>query len=235
MTIGAEGLGLGGSASWVGDLDATDPLLNASEDAEIAASLRQLIQELEAGRIDPESVLMSCRSRLNDLDAQINHVTAALDGASTRAAAISADISELRMLERRLAPFVSGAEYRGAPDLGVLTPEALRAELSSIGLSEGRIGEILGNAANAGLFDGRHFELGLVTALVTGTAITNPAQLNSRLESLTSDLREANSGNERLMISLQSLLQQRTSVIQMSTNMLKAIDEGVDAVVGNLR
>jgi hypothetical protein len=63
----------------------------------------------------------------------------------------------------------------------------------------------------------------------------NRDALQDQIDRLGEDLKRVNSGNEMLMVQLQSTMQQRTSVVQMSTNMLKSIDEGMDAIVGNLR
>jgi hypothetical protein len=65
--------------------------------------------------------------------------------------------------------------------------------------------------------------------------VTNREGLQLRADTLGEQIRECNSGNEQLMIKLQSAMQQRTQIVQMATNMLKAGDEARDAVVGNLR
>ena len=49
------------------------------------------------------------------------------------------------------------------------------------------------------------------------------------------DLAELNSGNETEMLELQTMVQQRGQIIQMTSNMLRNIDEERDAVIGNLR
>ncbi len=59
--------------------------------------------------------------------------------------------------------------------------------------------------------------------------------LNNIITQANDELREINSGNEMQMIKLQSVMQSRTAVITAITNLLKAMDEGNDAVVANLR
>lgn len=59
--------------------------------------------------------------------------------------------------------------------------------------------------------------------------------IKTKLDELSESLRMTNSNNEVLMLQLQSATQQRTSVIQMGSNLLKSIDEGSDSIVSNLR
>ena len=240
MTIEVTGGSVTGTGPGAAGLEGTgaellDGVADAMEDAMTAADLRRFIDELRAGRIDPESVIQMCRSRLNDLDAQINHVTTSLEDASVRSEALSGEISELRMIQRYLSPYTTGSAIAGLPANVVLTRDGLEAQLQGIGLSVGRVNEILTRVSAQGGFDGTWIMNPLTVSTLVGFEIRTPADITSKLESLNTDLRHANSGNERLMISLQSLMQQRTSAIQMATNMLKAIDDGVDAIVGNLR
>jgi hypothetical protein len=59
--------------------------------------------------------------------------------------------------------------------------------------------------------------------------------LDDLISATNEELRENNSGNELLMISLQSTMQARTAIITATTNLMKTLDEGNDAVVANLR
>jgi hypothetical protein len=65
--------------------------------------------------------------------------------------------------------------------------------------------------------------------------IRNRDAMQRRIDATNEELRQLSSGNEMRMVRLQSLMQQRTSVIQAGSNMLKALDEAMDAVVANLR
>lgn len=235
MTIEVTGGRASGMGPSAGELGLAGSVLDTMEDLGVADDLRRLIEEMRAGRVDSDSVMRACSRRLDDVDAQITHVTAALEDASALASAISADTSEVRQLQRYLSPWATGASWPpGMPDFGELTPDALRGRLTEVGLSEGRINEIIAEVDAAGLFDGRHF--GPVdVASAAGFVFHTPGDITSTLESLGADLREANSGNERMMISLQSLMQQRTSILQMTTNMLKALDEASDSIIGNMR
>jgi len=59
--------------------------------------------------------------------------------------------------------------------------------------------------------------------------------LQTLIDRANDELRQVNSGSEMNMIRLQSVMQQRTSIISATTNLLKSMDEGNDAVIANLR
>lgn len=59
--------------------------------------------------------------------------------------------------------------------------------------------------------------------------------LQTLIDRVNDELRNVNSSNEMNMIRLQSVMQQRTSIISATTNLLKSMDEGNDAVIANLR
>ncbi len=58
--------------------------------------------------------------------------------------------------------------------------------------------------------------------------------LSAATKAIESDIKQANQGNELRMMDLQSLMQQRSSEISLATNMLKAVQEGTDAIVRNM-
>ena len=63
----------------------------------------------------------------------------------------------------------------------------------------------------------------------------NRNSLTGTVEALQSEQRELNSFNEIRMIQLQSVMQQRSQVIQLSTNIIKSINDAQKAIVGNFR
>ncbi len=60
------------------------------------------------------------------------------------------------------------------------------------------------------------------------------AKLDVGLKSLESEIKRVNQGTELKMMDLQSLMQQRSSEISLATNMLKAVQDGTDAIVRNI-
>ena len=59
--------------------------------------------------------------------------------------------------------------------------------------------------------------------------------IDTRIEELQTDIQKLNTENEMSMVKLQSMMQQRTSIIQLGSNMLKSLDEANDTIVGNMR
>jgi hypothetical protein len=68
----------------------------------------------------------------------------------------------------------------------------------------------------------------------TSTPWYTSAALSAATKAIESDIKQANQGNELRMMDLQSLMQQRSSEISLATNMLKAVQEGTDAIVRNM-
>jgi hypothetical protein len=60
------------------------------------------------------------------------------------------------------------------------------------------------------------------------------AGLTAASESISAEVKVVNQGTELKMMELQSLMQQRSSEISLATNMLKAVQDGTDAIVRNL-
>ena len=63
---------------------------------------------------------------------------------------------------------------------------------------------------------------------ITGNA------LDSYIENLQSQARRMNSGNEVLMVQMQSAMQQRSQVVTMATQMLKSINDSASRIAGNM-
>ncbi len=55
------------------------------------------------------------------------------------------------------------------------------------------------------------------------------------LDTVTENQRLANSNSEMLMVQLQSRMQQRSQIIQLGSNMLKSVDDGISSIIGNMR
>ena len=58
--------------------------------------------------------------------------------------------------------------------------------------------------------------------------------IDAAIEGLQEQQTRINSGNEMRMVSLQSMMQQRTQIISLSTNLLKKLDDANQAIIRNL-
>lgn len=164
-------------------------------------------------QLTPESILQMLQIRLGDLDEQIETTTSALQNNATTAQSLSRDIQlrrEIVSAARAVTTETDGNlrwdDFNDDAGGGVAPREHLEGLFEQVGMQRG----------------GRGVE-------------PNMKIIEDQMQRLEDQLRTVNSGNEMLMVSLQSTMQQRTSAVQMATNMLKSIDESTDSIVGNLR
>lgn len=214
--------------SWADDVPA---VAEAREDAEID----RLLAELRAGAVEPDMLLALCARRLDDLDQQIGELTTALQARTTRAEELGRELARMRETEMRFNEFENAdGTYRTA-HLADATEATIREWMTEWGFSEeeilARIEEMRPRMAET--VDGFNLE---DWRRITGNEhLLRTSDFDEAIAAIDGEMKRLNADNEMLMMKLQSAMQQRTSMVQMTTNMLKAIDEGVDAVVGNLR
>jgi hypothetical protein len=175
-----------------------------------------------------ESILELLRSRLRDVDGQIGTVTRTLQQQTAQAQALGQQAQRLNTLREIVGrePYMDVSNGNLRLDRPVEDAD-LRMFETRLGLSPGSLGR---ETLSLGEVMGR-----LTIGGQSMAGVTNREGLQLRADTLGEQIRECNSGNEQLMIKLQSAMQQRTQIVQMATNMLKAGDEARDAVVGNLR
>jgi flagellar hook-associated protein FlgK len=212
-----------------GDTPAGGAALEAAEDA-VEAALEAAAARTSAANIDsaldgadiagmggglvtPEMVLAIARRRINDLDEQVSTIMDELNSRTEAAGTISDHLGALRNISTRLEP-----HYDASGNLN------LDATIAIEGGGTQTVREYLESLV-----------VGQVLTLDEANAITNREGMQNMIDDANESLRDVNSGNEMLMIQLQSTMQARTSVIQTATNLLKSIDEASDSIVGNLR
>lgn len=156
--------------------------------------------------VTPESVLAMMQTRLRDMDRQVDSTMRALNHATEQAQSIGRDLGQVRDAMMML-------ESKVKSDGGY---EVNAAELELMTLGDGTS----------------------IASVLREQGIPIPptkSAFDQAVTGLNDDIRTANASNEMMMIQLQSAMQQRTSIIQLGSNVLKSIDEGIDSVVGNLR
>lgn len=175
-----------------------------------------------------EAIIDLLRSRLRDVDGQIGNITRTLQQQTTQAQALGLQAQRLNTLREIIGhePYMDVANGNLRLDRPI-EGDDLRMFEERLGMRPGSLGT-------------ETLSLGEVMSRITiggqpMSGVTNREGLQLRADTLGEKIRECNSGNEQLMIKLQSAMQQRTQIVQMATNMLKAADEARDAVVGNLR
>lgn len=218
-TIPDDALGVGSIPEW--DLE------TATEDVggflpELLDGMCRDIASAQFGRslrmqgISPEMILTMLRMRLRDLDMQVINVTRDIERATNEAERLGGEISELRALQQEL-------EWVRDRDGNYNFPESV-VPAPPDGWQDAHPGQDYGRWL--------HALKSRLDALGVGR---RDEALQRRIDGLGEQQRQVNSGNEMRMVQMQSLMQQRTSMIQLGSNLLKAIDEATDSVVGNLR
>lgn len=164
--------------------------------------------------LTPDMILALAETRLRDMDNQIQTLMGAMNDQSAQASRVSGHLELLRDALAVMSP-VYGTAGRMTGDANTIrvtfrgesmTVNELASLLVANGVDPGAVGSINERAGLQNLIDGTNEEL-----------------------------RAVNAGNEMAMIRLQSAMQNRTTIISATTNLMKSIDEGSDAVVANLR
>lgn len=166
--------------------------------------------------ITPEMVILMARQRVDDMDQQIASHMDALEQASN-------DSQQLTRQQEALNQILAAAQAAGTGDEKKFDPNGLMIEIQN---ADGTTREI---AASVLLR-----EVGHPPIRVNGEGKATVAQLETLINGVKIASRKINSSNEMRMMQIQTLTQQRTQVIQMSTNILQKLNEATSAIVGNL-
>ncbi len=174
----------------------------------------------DAVALTPEMILALVRRRLARADDQITTIMDTIDRSTRRGELYARRQEILLALRTRMQ-----ADYGGQPneefsveefnddgsDMVTISGETkpLHEWLEGVGLTW----------ADAGIQDGK----------------TTLASLEDALETVKQASRTEASGSEMNMLQLQQLMQQRSQIIQLGTNLSKKIAEGESAIVNNLR
>jgi hypothetical protein len=216
-------------ASPLADADSTR-LLEAIEETrngrsrDLAAALRDeaLLAGLTDGSVTPEMLLEVARRRLHDLDGQVETVIGALNERTVQATELQRRLGTLREIQTNLS---DAYDANGRVDGNNVVEGVTIVNASGATVTNPTVNEYLDWLEDQNIISAE--ERSAIGATRDG--------LQGLIDGTNEDLRGVNSGNELLMIQLQSTMQTRTSVIQATSNLLKTIDEGNDAVVANLR
>ncbi len=219
---GAEGSLLGGTAAGEAALEEAEAAFEAAFEAAAArtaaASVASALDGADiagmgGGLVTPEMILAIARRRINDLDEQVTTIMDELNSRTAAARVISDHLGELRNISTVLEPHF---DTSGNLDLD--------ATVTVEGGGTQTVRQYLESLVYGG-----------VLTLEEANAVTSRQGMQNLIDDANESLRDVNSGNEMLMIQLQSTMQARTSVVQTATNLLKTIDEASDSIVGNLR
>jgi len=179
--------------------------------------------------LDDDSLIAMLEARMGDLDEQVGQHMRVLEDRTAEAQRLGREIQRFQVIRELLSrePHmdVANGQLRLDQEIDIVLLAETAARLGVAPFDTGgsggvTVGELLGQVTVNG------------TSL---SGVTSRETLQLRSENLSEGLRQCNSSNEQTMVRMQSAMQQRTQAVTMATNMLKALDESRDAVVGNLR
>jgi len=159
--------------------------------------------------LSPEALMAYCQSRLNSLDSQMNDIFKSQQQNAT----VTNDINAI------------------AEKLGDLQPTSGNGSSPTVVLTQPELTEIKNLYATAIADAGKNTQLGrllfndeqtLTTAVGQGSTVPTTT-ISTLTQSLKNDSSEINSNSELTMINLQSLMSQRETAIQLSTNLIQSL------------
>ncbi len=171
---------------------------------------------LPMAAISPEMILAMARQRLNDLDNQIA-------GSLERLQNNTQTSEVLTRQQEALNSILAEAQKTGTAEDTLVDLHDLKfmVDVPGGGTREVNGHDILNAAGHPGINPNDSGQI-------------NIGQINSTIQAVKQQSTRVNSSNEMLMMTIQTLTQQRTQVIQMSTNLITKLNEGMSGIVGNL-
>lgn len=160
--------------------------------------------------LNPEMIIAMARGRLRDMDQQIAANMEQLQHNTDRA-------GRLTDQQKALNDVISDYQERSGTDDSDVVP------IREHRMPDGKL--YIDYLEEAGFTGLSHIDEGETVTL---------ASLRSHLDGVKTELRKANSGNELLMMTIQTLTQQRSQIIQLSTNLIQKLDEASSTVARNI-
>ncbi len=173
----------------------------------------------DAVALTPEMILALVRRRLAGADDQITAIMDTIEQNNRRSELFAYRQQVIMALRQR-----AQGDHAGHPDRKFEVTEVLEGGTLEINGERKTLDEWM---ASAGLTPN---DLGIDD---DGKVSLN--QLETALDKVKQDARTEASGSEMNMLQLQQLMQQRSQIIQLGTNLSKKIAEGESAIVNNLR
>lgn len=164
-------------------------------------------------------ILLMMRKRLEDLDFQADSAIRAVETTTAEANAIQTQLSAIQDVRATMANERTGEDKR--IDMRTLM----------ITLEDGTKVSALQHLEAAGVDVNA---LGMQTEGEHAFTMTGQA-MDAAEQSLSSELRKVNSGNEMRMVQLQSVMQQRGQITQLGSNMLSSLNDTARAIIQNTK
>lgn len=187
--------------------------------AEQSQSIGSLLNQFG---FSPELVLFIANKRMNDIDGQVRASMAELDETASESEAVGEKIAALREVQEHLAAAKKEGVY--------VDPVAHDKVHNFIDTGTEKVGAREFLEAR-----GVVLEKDVKTSMGPhGRRSVQSETVDAAIKKLEEKQQEINTGNELRMVKLQSLMQQRTQILTLATNLLQKLDEGTQSIVRNL-
>ncbi len=173
--------------------------------------------------LSPEMILYVAKKRMEDIDGQVRASMSDLEVSQADSKKIGEKIRGLRELQEHLA--ASGKE-------GIyIEPNDTDKSHNFVASGDGKTQTAKELLESHGIV----LEEDIKSSMGPhGRRSIQAETIDAAIKKLEDDQRELNTGNELRMVKLQSLMQQRTQIVTLATNLLQKLDEGAQAITRNL-
>ena len=170
--------------------------------------------------VTPESIIMMLRMRMNDVDNQVSQITSQVTEKTNKAQELSRQLEALYALKEQCAAGGSATSmYAAATDDTPTSQMELNGKMVSAHEYLQSFG--IGDELKAKKGEGNY-------------AVYTTSQIDTLIDKKKQEIQTVNSGNELAMVQLQNLMQQRSQVISLGSNLLKSLNETKDSIIHNM-
>ena len=169
--------------------------------------------------VSPEGIILMLQQRMKDVDTQIFATTARLESNTNKAQEISRQLETLYALREQAS--------EGGSTKTIKMDDSAAASLVTVNDVTASAGDTLVNADLIG-------ELSTRTD-GDGDVCYHKSDIDDLINKKKQEIQTVNSGNELGMVELQNLMQQRSQVISLGTNLLKTLNETQSNIISNMR
>ena len=202
-----------------------------------AAAGMSAASDLEAALmagVSPEGILAVVGKRLREMDSQIASQLEEINSNSGKAKEISDQLKALYKLKEHAKTKHDGYSEKSVSldATKEVRPKDLiedNGELISVReyIERHDLGDLLSTFETMGKMNDGSGKMGEFDFVSVG-------EIETTIEVQKQTLTDVNSGNELRMIALQSVMQQRTQVITLGTNLMKSLHEASEGVIRNI-
>lgn len=204
----------------------TSHQVSSAESSWATSSLTGLLGEFG---FSPELVLYMANKRMSDIDGQVRTSMKELDSAYSQSEKVGKTIQVLRKLEENMEGkgSIRSTDYIETPQ-GSMSVEDY-CNLNGVDFET----DIVGKWVKLEQRISKEDENG-ERKIITHAFEISGKSIESAIDGFEEKQKEINTGNELRMVKLQSLMQQRTQILTLATNLLQKLDEGTQSIVRNL-